>query len=467
MRSVKSKLFIGFASVIFIILLMLSFFSTQLFYINQENERIEQINSIITELTLFIEKNSDQKIQELDRFINLKNQFLIILKDEEILFTNQTRYKTDIILEEALEEYKEYFDDDHYEYREKYRDDHRRDHYKGQRDKKDDDYIILYELFEKNNSSYEIYTGIDEVLIDRHMDDIVFGIVVLNIVIFFVLLILGYVLIGKTIKPLKQILEELQVLQKGSDLSKRLQVLQTNDEFEQITNSLNSLLNNIENSVQNIKQFSSDASHELKTPLTVIQGEIEFIKNKNSSKEELQTVLSKVDKEQKKLQEIIKSFLLLSKLDKEVLKNKKASLDKVVFESIENNLEKIESKNLELKLDIQEDLYINFDEKYLFIVVNNLISNATKYTNNGYIKVSAKKENSNIYLEVCDTGLGIDVQDLDKIFERFYRVDKARSSFRDGVGLGLSIVKKICERFNSTILVNSTINKGSCFKIKF
>ena len=461
MRSVKTKLFLGFVSVIFIILFLLSVFAIKLFYINQEKDSIEQINTIITQITVFIKNNPDKDIKELDRFLDLKNQFLIVLKDEKIIFTNQTKYKTELILEEG---YEEYLEDDEYTDDRK---DHREEHYKKQKYKDDDDYIILYDLIEKQNSSYEIFTGVNEELLDGYMNDMVFGIVILNIIVFFVLLILGYILISKTIKPLKQILEELKILQKDSDLSQRLKVLKTNDEFEDLSSSLNKLLNNIENSIQNIKQFSSDASHELKTPLTVIQGEIEIVQNKDCSKEELKIVLQKIDNEQKKLQDIIKSFLLLSKLDKEILRNSTSSLDKVIFESIENNLVNIENKNLELKLDIEDDLIINFDEKYLFIVVNNLISNATKYTDHGYIKIVTKKENTRILLEISDTGLGIDIQDLDKIFERFYRVDKVRASFSNGIGLGLSIVKKICERFDANITVNSTIKKGSCFKIEF
>jgi len=461
MRSVKTKLFLGFVSVIFIILFLLSVFAIKLFYINQEKDSIEQINTIITQITVFIKNNPDKDIKELDRFLDLKNQFLIVLKDEKIIFTNQTKYKTELILEEG---YEEYLEDDEYTDDRK---DHREEHYKKQKYKDDDDYIILYDLIEKQNSSYEIFTGVNEELLDGYMNDMVFGIVILNIIVFFVLLILGYILISKTIKPLKQILEELKILQKDSDLSQRLKVLKTNDEFEDLSSSLNKLLNNIENSIQNIKQFSSDASHELKTPLTVIQGEIEIVQNKDCSKEELKIVLQKIDNEQKKLQDIIKSFLLLSKLDKEILRNSTSSLDKVIFESIENNLVNIENKSLELKLDIDEELIINFDEKYLFIVVNNLISNATKYTDHGYIKIVTKKENTRILLEISDTGLGIDIQDLDKIFERFYRVDKVRASFSNGIGLGLSIVKKICERFDANITVNSTIKKGSCFKIEF
>ena len=454
MRSVKTKLFLGFVSVIFIILFLLSVFAIKLFYINQEKDSIEQINTIITKITVFIKNNPDKDIKELDRFLDLKNQFLIVLKDEKIIFTNQTKYKTELILEEGYEEYLE--DDEYTEDRK----DHREEHYKKQKYKDDDDYIILYDLIEKQNSSYEIFTGVNEELLDGYMNDMVFGIVILNIIVFFVLLILGYILISKTIKPLKQILEELKILQKDSDLSQRLKVLKTNDEFEDLSSSLNKLLNNIENSIQNIKQFSSDASHELKTPLTVIQGEIEIVQNKDCSKEELKIVLQKIDNEQKKLQDIIKSFLLLSKLDKEILKNSTSSLDKVIFESIENNLVNIENKSLELKLDIEDDLIINFDEKYLFIVVNNLISNATKYTDYGYIKIVAKKENTRILLEISDTGLGIDMQDLDKIFERFYRVDKVRASFSNGIGLGLSIVKNLSDNNGFSCYVRkSTIEK--------
>ena len=285
--------------------------------------------------------------------------------------------------------------------------------------------------------------------------------------IFLILTLLGYLLINKTINPLKLILAELKSLQNSDDLSKRLKEHKSKDEFEELIITFNKMLENVENSVENIKQFSSDASHELKTPLTVIQGEIELVKNKEASKEELEAVINKVDKEQKKLQEIIKNFLLLSRLEKEVQSNKRASLDKVLFEAVELNLDFIEKKNLELILEIEEDLSVNFDEKYLSIVVNNLITNAVKYTQEGYIKILAKKQNKNILLEINDSGIGISKEDQNKIFERFYRVDKARTSMKDGIGLGLAIVKKICERFQSSIKVQSEINKGSTFSIKF
>lgn len=477
MKSVKSKLFVSFTSTIFVILLFLSIISIYFFNLNKETRTLELLDVTYTQMEDILKDDKSLKIKDLDKYIDLRNQFLIIFKEDSIAFTNQSRFKTQEILEQIKYKDEHDHDDDYDRYK---KDDYSHKHedrkeqlYKKYEDYYDegfieiDDYILTINSFEKDGEYYEAYLGIDERYLEQSLDDIYGTIIVLNIVIFLILTFLGYLLINKTINPLKLILNELEHLQSSDDLSKRLKENKTKDEFEHLILSFNKMLENVENSVENIKQFSSDASHELKTPLTVIQGEIELIKNKDASKEELEAVINKVDKEQKKLQEIIKNFLLLSRLDKEQIYNKKASLDKVLFEAVELNLDFIEKKNLELKLDIEEDLNVNFDEKYLSIVVNNLLTNAIKYTNEGFIKLEARKQNNKVLLKVSDSGIGISKEDQKKIYERFYRVDKARTSIKDGIGLGLSIVKKICERYETTIKVNSEINKGSTFSIEF
>lgn len=473
MKSVKSKLFVGFSIVIFIILLLLSFVSIELFSYNQERESLSLIDETAKNTTLLVEERNDETISQLDRHMDMKNQYVIILKNERILFSNLTHYKTRKMLEEIFEE--KYDDYDHYERR-----DSRHKHDKHDKRKSDfykdleedgylkiHDFIVTYDEVRKRSGKYEIYVGIDEDIIDGHVGDVVFGIILLNITIFIILLILGYILINRTIKPLKTILDEVKVLEKANDLSKRLKTSSTNDEFEELSNRFNRMLENIENSVENIKQFSSDASHELKTPITVIQGEIELCKSSEKSKEELIQSLDKIDEEQKNLQEIIRNFLLLSRLDKEVLKHQSCYLDKTLFEMIEKNLNTIEDKKLELKLQVDEDLNVNFDEKYLAIVINNLLTNAIKYTNEGFIRLTAKQYQNKTILTIEDSGMGIDSKELEKIFERFYRVDKVRSSSKDGIGLGLSIVKKICERFETKIDVKSRLNEGSSFTLTF
>lgn len=474
MKSIKHKLFISYTITIFLILLLLTGVSIYLFQQNKETKSLELIDTTYLQFEDILYEKKSINIKEIDKYIDLSNLFLIIFENDKLVFTNESRFKTLRILEEIeyenKEAYEEYHDDE---------DEHELHKRKEEltskyRDFYDDgfieidDYVFALNFFELNDREYEVYLGIDDRYLDQNYDDIYLTIIFSNIAIFVILAVLGNILINRTINPLKLILEELKALQSTSDLSKRLKENKTNDEFEQLIDSFNKMLSNIEDSVENIKQFSSDASHELRTPLTVIQGEIELVINKeNVSKEQLIKVLSKIDNEQKKLQEIIKNFLLLSRLDKEALKHKTASLDKVIFEAIESNLESIEEKGLELKLEIEDTLEVSFDERYLAIVIDNLLSNAVKYTNEGFIKIVAKKQSNKVYFEIEDTGIGINEEDLNKIFERFYRVDKVRTSSKNGIGLGLSIVKKICQRFNTSIKVQSKLNKGSKFSIRF
>jgi len=464
MKSVKLKLFISYAITIFLILFFMSIISMFFFKQNAQNNSLKVLDTSFLEIKKSILNNNDEYIKNINEEIELKELFLIILKNDKVLFSNQTRNKTSLILEEIdyKDEDKEYID---FEYQRKKEID---EFYDDNEDKgyiELDDYVMHINYLEKKNDFYEIYLGIDENYVQKTQEEIDKIIVSVNSVLFVLLMILGYYLINKTISPLKQILNDLQILQKKQDLGLRLKAQNTGDEFEQLSSTFNIMLEGIENSVENIKQFSSDASHELKTPLTIIQGEIELCLQGDKSKEELKIVLEKIDKEQKGLQNIIQDFLLLARLDKEVLNQNSASLDKVIFDCIELNLENIEEKNLELQLDIDENLEVLFDEKYLFIVINNLLSNAVKYTKKGFIKVLAKKKNTAIVFEIYDSGLGISKDDIANIFERFFRVDKARTSSTSGVGLGLAIVKKICDRFDSIIEVKSELHKGSHFSI--
>ncbi len=443
MKSIKSKLFISYFFTIFIIILSLCFFSIYLFNQNKQKDNNKLLSTTYIEIEKFLKNNFQNKIKNIDIHIDLQNQFLIIFQNEDVIFSSESKHNTEKILNFL-----------------KVNKNEKQHHNMHKKD-------LELNYIKKSINDYQVYLGINESYLNKSLSEIYLVIIISNIVIFFILTILGYLLINKTINPLKQILNELKVLQNNDDLSKRLKENKTNDEFEQLINSLNKMLENIENSVKNIKQFTSDASHELKTPLTVIQGYIDLCKKENISKEELIKTLNQIDLEQKKLQEIIKAFLLLSRIDKEVTKNKNAFLDKILFECIEVNLMYLEEKNLKLELDIQEDLEINFDEKYLQIVINNLLLNAIKYTKKGFIFIEAKRVDRKVVLKIQDSGIGIEEKNQSKIFERFYRVDKARTNMKDGIGLGLAIVKKICDRYNCKIVLESKVQKGSTFSLIF
>ena len=467
MKSIKNKLFYSYLLILFIALSVLSFLTVSVFKENQERKSLQNLETNTLKVIENIKKSKNQNFDTIDKNIDLKSNILLIFENNSLVFTNTSAYKTQRIFYELEEEddyeadedeilskisqervvelYEEYQDHTHIEI---------------------DNYILTMSLISKNNKEYLVFLALNSNNIEESFEDFFTLLIVLNIVLYLILGFFAYFLISKTLFPLKLILEELKVLQKKADLTLRLKLHGGKDEFGDLSRSFNVLLENIQHSVENIKQFTADASHELKTPLTIIQGEIDLAKKEDISKKELEKTLQIIDKEQKNLQDIIENFLLLAKLDKEVFHDKKAFLDKVVFDVIEQNLSHLEKKNLELKLDIEENLEIQFDEKYLLIVLSNLLSNAIKYTQSGYIKLLAKKMNNEIVFMIEDSGQGIKKDDINKIFERFFRVEKVRTSSMNGLGLGLSIVKKICDRFNYEITVKSIENKGSTFILK-
>lgn len=461
MKSVKQKLFVGYALTISIILLSLTIVTIYYFEQNQETKQYERLDGLYYQIeeTILDRKNID--FNRFDQYINLKNEVLLIFKNQTLLFTNQSDYKTQRIIQKI-------------NLRDKFHEAHESDEEKEYEilsgvEHYDKGFIELEEFLfnvnylEKDDFDYAVFVGINEDFEDESLEDIIVFIIILIFIIYAILLFLGYMLIHKTIKPLKLILSEVETLRTAEDLSQRLHVQKSNDEFETLSITFNSMLENIEKSIESIKQFSSDASHELKTPLTIIQGQIELCQKENITIDELKQCIATIDKEQKKLQEIIQNFLLLSRIDKEKIYNEKASLDGVVFEAIENNLSSLEAKGLELQLNIDEGIEVSFNAKYLYMVINNLLNNAIKYTQSGFVKISVKQH----YVEITDSGIGIAKEDCERIFERFYRVDKVRSQYEDGIGLGLAIVKKICEHFEARISLNSEVNKGSSFKIVF
>ncbi len=467
MKSVKNKLFVAYTITIFVILFFLSIFSVYYFENNKKTNSLKELDLIYLDITKNVEMKNDEVLKNIDSLVALKQMFLIILKDDEILFSNQSNYKTNKILDEI--DFKEKGRDKSYERFENKRkkeieelyEDYESDGYLEV-----DDYVMSISYLEKEDNLYEVYLGIDDRYIQKSLEDIYGLILTFSIILFLFLIVLGYFLIHKTLKPLKQILIDVKTLQNRQDISLRLQEQKSKDEFEELTNTFNNMLDDIEKNVENIKQFSSDVSHELKTPLTVIQCEIELCNRDNKNEKQLQNSIMKIDKEQKRLQNIIQDFLLLARLDKDFEKTKNALLDKVIFDSIEQNLDLIESKNLELKIEIDENLEVNFNEKYLFIVINNLLTNAIKYTEEGYIKLYAYKQKDKVIFEIEDSGIGIESKDIKNIYERFFRVDKVRTTSENGIGLGLAIVKKICDKFDTKINVKSEITVGTTFKVE-
>ena len=217
-------------------------------------------------------------------------------------------------------------------------------------------------------------------------------------------------------------------------------------------------------------EFVSNVSHELKTPLTSIKGYVETLLESNPDKDTYESFLEIIKDETNRLELLIGDILNLSKIESEVNEfDEKVDINKVVSNLLSLLTPKAKDKNIDLQLSLDEDLpLIKGNHNQLSRMMINLIDNAIKYTpEGGQVAVRARAEESELIIEIEDTGIGIPEEDLARIFERFYRVDKGRSRKLGGTGLGLSIVKHIVENHRGSIKVDSELEKGTTFIIQF
>lgn len=223
------------------------------------------------------------------------------------------------------------------------------------------------------------------------------------------------------------------------------------------------------------QDFVSNASHELKTPITVIRGIIETILDDKAMLEDVKlSFLSKAYGQTERLSSIVTDLMALSRLESSLDPAGKQNKETVAITSIVNHSIKelrlvAEKKGVKLYSElIDSSVSIAGDSKSLRQLFDNLIDNAIKYTNSGgEVSILQNVENGLVSFQIKDTGLGITVEDQQRIFERFYRVDKGRSRDLGGTGLGLAIVKHIVDQHNGTLELSSSYGEGSIFSVTF
>lgn len=215
--------------------------------------------------------------------------------------------------------------------------------------------------------------------------------------------------------------------------------------------------------------FVANASHELRTPITALKGFTEtLLDGALEDREVLIEFLEIMLKESSRLDLMVQDILQLSKLEqKQVRLNVEAIEAKVIVKEVFQILQqKAELKNIELSIEYDEPVYLEVDHDQLKQIILNLVGNAVSYTpENGIVKVELGYDNQEAVIKVVDNGIGIPQEEQSRVFERFYRVDKARSRNAGGTGLGLSIVKYLVENLNGFIELNSELGKGTSFEI--
>lgn len=273
----------------------------------------------------------------------------------------------------------------------------------------------------------------------------------------------------RALEPVKRIADDARSITE-TNLSARLAVPDSQDELQQLSETLNEMLDRIEQSFIRTKQFTADASHELRAPMTLIHTAAQFSLRKERSREELVDSMRKILRESKRTTALINDLLVLARGDsgRETVEFKSIDLNPLLRDLIEQAAPVAAAKDLRLALHLETSaLMVKGEEAKLQQLLLILLDNAIKYTpSGGSVSVEASEDDKHVSVTFTDTGVGIGADDLPRVFERFWRADKVRSRDAGGTGLGLAIAKQIASEHGATLSVESEVGRGSVFTLR-
>ena len=279
----------------------------------------------------------------------------------------------------------------------------------------------------------------------------------------------GYFLAHKSLAPIASMNRQTQRISAES-LSQRLDVNNPRDELGRLATTINDLLSRLESAFNEQQRFIADASHELRTPLAVLRGETEVALAKQRTVDEYQESLSLIQEEAERLSRIVEDLFILARQPIDVpatLIRERVSLNDAVKDCARAAQVLATRKGVRLTTENNSSsIQLSGDKELITRMILNLLDNAVKYTpTGGEISLALTRQNGNAEIVVRDTGIGIPEVDRQRIFDRFYRVDKARSRALGGAGLGLSIVRWIVELHGGQIHISSSPGRGSTFTV--
>jgi heavy metal sensor kinase len=280
--------------------------------------------------------------------------------------------------------------------------------------------------------------------------------------------LLGYWLSGRALAPVNRIIQSAEQIGL-QNLSQRLEVPKAADELQRLTITLNAMLERIESSVKRIRQFTANASHDLRTPLSLIRTHAELALRRTRTEAEYRESLSRILSVSEETTQLIESLLTLARFDAGAahLHFTEMDLTPVLEKTAHQASVLAHSKGLSFSSHLSDEtLFVHGDSAALESLLLAVLDNAVKYTPaGGFVRLRASADSGEVVIEVEDAGVGIAAEDLPRIFDRFFRADQARSREVSGSGLGLSIARWIAETHKGRIEVESQVGAGSLFRI--
>lgn len=274
---------------------------------------------------------------------------------------------------------------------------------------------------------------------------------------------------GKSMAPIDTVISTAEKITK-ENIDERIELPAHKDELYTLTNTINSLLDRLQDAVLREKQFTSDASHELRTPLAAIKGTLEVLIRKPRSVEQYETKISCCIDEVNRMANLVDQLLMLARYESGKIEPRMEKVDiaGTLERAILRMQHEINARRISISFDTQAPVFASADEAMLEIILDNIISNSIKYSkSNSSINLTLKTEGGKAVCVVQDCGMGMEEEELAKIFDRFYRIDESHSSIVTGNGLGLAIVKKLADLQKLRLKVTSKPDHGTTFTIYF
>jgi len=290
-------------------------------------------------------------------------------------------------------------------------------------------------------------------------------------IIFIVSMLVAYLVVGNSFRPVDQLINEVEAITDGRSLHRRLPADASNDELSRLSLTVNAMLTRLEGSFAGLRRFTADASHELKTPLTVLRADVERAMHPGTNRADRMVALEEALQETARMADLVDSLLTLARADEGRfdIHRTPVELEPLVREVYETAVILGEDAGLSLSLSALENGVVMGDRTRLRQLLLNLVTNAIKYTpRGGHVELAVThKSTDEVAIAVRDTGIGISAGDQAHIFDRFWRADRARSraSERGGFGLGLSIAQWIVHAHGGSINVQSRLGRGTIFTV--
>lgn len=326
--------------------------------------------------------------------------------------------------------------------------------------------FIILSAFSTFGVLYLFNQSVENVNQDVHLT-LMAILIIFNILEVFVIMIFSYRISKKSLRPVDNMIEQVKEIS-INDLDTRLDVSGVKNELKDLAKTFNIMLDELQYSVEKQNQFVSDASHELRTPISVIQGYANLLSRwGKDDKEVLEESINAIKDESQSMKKLIESLLFLARGDrnKQIIEKDYFKINELVEEVVKESI-MIDEKHI-IESTNNEEITIYGDKHLIKEAIRVFVDNSMKYTGEGgNIKINSFKSKKGVYILIEDNGIGIRKEDLPNVFNRFYRSDKSRSKQSGGTGLGLSIAKYIIDIHQGDIKIYSKIDEGTIVSVE-